>query len=71
MDKGTKRTIKVGTWIGFKSDVEQSAEVVEIKTVEGFTGKRTVYLVKAPASGFEGEYLRKMAFAEIDAEDIF
>lgn len=63
---------RVGTWIRFKSDVEQTAEVVEIKKVQTWTGERTtVYVVKAPPEGFKGEYLRKMAYAEIDERDTF
>lgn len=65
------KTIKVGTWIGFKNDVEQSAKVVEIKEESRAFGRVTIYVVEAPLSGFEGEYLSGLKFAEIYADEIF
>lgn len=66
----TKQTqIKVGDYVSFKSDIEQSAEVVEIKTERRMYGPATVYVVKAPADGFSGHYIGRADFAEIDADD--
>ena len=64
------KEIKVGTWIGFKSDVEQSARVVEIKEERRFSGRVTIYVVEAPLSGFEGEYLSGLKFAEIYSDEL-
>jgi hypothetical protein len=47
---GKLHEVKVGEWVEFKSDIEQSAKVIAINGD---------YLVlEAPADGFEGAYLR-------------
>ena len=62
--------IEIGTHIGFKSDVEQSAEVIEIKRRASWEGGN-IYVVKAPVDGFQGEYLKRSRTAEIYEDEIF
>ncbi len=45
------KTVRVGDWIGFKSDIEQEAEVI------GIRGDQIT--VKAPPEGFQGDYIRR------------
>ena len=44
--------VKVGDWVGFKSDIEQSGQIVEIKKT--YMG---VALVLENKHGFQGEYI--------------
>jgi len=44
--------VKVGDWVGFKSDIEQSGQVVEIKS--SYMGAS---LVLENKSGFQGGYI--------------
>jgi len=47
------QTVKVGDWVGFKSDIEQSGQIVEIKKTACFG----VSLVLENKSGFHGDYI--------------
>ena len=61
-------TVKIGTHVGFKCDVEQTAEVVEIKwQSNGYCGQRLTFVVKAPPDGFSGNYIGRDDYADIDA----
>ena len=46
------KTVKVGDWVGFKSDVEQSGQIVEIK--KSYMGHS---LVLENKYGFSGDYI--------------
>lgn len=47
------QTVKVGDWVGFKSDIEQSGQIVEIKKTASFG----VSLVLENKTGFSGDYI--------------
>jgi hypothetical protein len=47
-----RQTIKIGDWVGFKSDIEQSGQVVEIKS--SYMGHS---LVLENKNGFHGDYI--------------
>ena len=47
------QTVKVGDWVGFKSDIEQSGQIVEIKKTTCFG----VSLVLENKTGFHGDYI--------------
>jgi hypothetical protein len=44
--------VKVGDWVGFKSDIEQSGQIVDIKT--SYMGAS---LVLENKNGFHGDYI--------------
>lgn len=44
--------VKLGDWVCFKSDIEQSGKIVEIK--QSYTGKA---LVLENLNGFHGDYI--------------
>ena len=46
------QTVKIGDWVGFKSDIEQSGQIVEIK--KSYMGHS---LVLENKSGFHGDYI--------------
>jgi len=46
------QTVKIGDWVGFKSDIEQSGRIVEIK--QSYMGAS---LVLENKSGFHGDYI--------------
>jgi hypothetical protein len=46
------QTVKIGDWVGFKSDIEQSGQIVEIK--QSYMGAS---LVLENKSGFQGGYI--------------
>ena len=46
------QTVKIGDWVGFKSDIEQSGKIVEIKKT--YAG---VALVLENKHGFSGDYI--------------
>jgi hypothetical protein len=46
------QTVKVGDWVGFKSDIEQSGQIVEIK--KSYMGHSLVLKNK---NGFSGGYI--------------
>ena len=46
------KTVKVGDWVGFKSDIEQSGQIVEIK--KSYMGHS---LVLENRHGFQGDYI--------------
>ena len=63
---------KVGDWVSFKCDVEQSAQVIEVKKVPDprrFGRPRIVYVVAAPLDGFSGHYIGRYDTHEVDADD--
>jgi len=56
--------IKVGDWVGFKCDIEQSGQVKEIRS----DSRGTMFLL-ANDNGFHGEYIRGMKTTEEAATD--
>jgi hypothetical protein len=46
------QTVKVGDWVGFKADIEQSGQIIEIK--QTYAGAS---LVLENKSGFHGDYI--------------
>ena len=64
---GETVTTKIGDYISFKSDIEQSARVVEI-TSDRWTDN-PVFIVEAPADGFSGHYIGREDFAEVNGAD--
>ena len=46
------QTVNIGDWVGFKSDIEQSGKIVEIKKT--YAG---VALVLENKHGFSGDYI--------------
>jgi hypothetical protein len=46
------QTVKIGDWVGFKADIEQSGQIVEIKS--SYMGES---LVLENKSGFHGDYI--------------
>ena len=46
------QTVKVGDWVGFKSDIEQSGQIVDIK--KSYMGHS---LVLENKHGFHGDYI--------------
>jgi hypothetical protein len=46
------QTVKIGDWVGFKSDIEQSGQIVEIK--QTYAGAS---LTLENKSGFSGDYI--------------
>ncbi len=65
---GMTTTIKVGDHVGFKSDVEQSAEVVSI---ESYGIGNAKIIVKAPPDGFSGHYIGRCDRTELFGSDIW
>jgi hypothetical protein len=60
--------VKIGDWVGFKSDYEQSGEIVAIKKVDrGWSVGWQLTLRNE--HGFGGEYLRYATECVMDAED--
>ena len=47
--------VKVGDWVGFKSDIEQSGKVVAINRAGGY--RSGVELTLENESGFSGDYI--------------
>jgi hypothetical protein len=58
------KTVKVGEWVGFKSDIEQSGKIVAIKR-----GTRGPVLVLENPNGFDGGYIGGQRTTEVDAAD--
>ena len=46
------QTVNIGDWVGFKSDIEQSGKIVDIKS--SYMG---VSLILENTSGFSGDYI--------------
>jgi hypothetical protein len=63
----TKKEIKVGDFVGFKYDVEQSGKVEKIKT--DWTGEKT-YLVRAKEGGYVTDQIRG-ELVELREEDLW
>ncbi len=65
-------TVKVGDHVGFKSDVEQSAEVTGFRRVNTVSGRQTwEIIVKAPADGFQGAYISGCRTTTVELDQIF
>ena len=69
---------KVGDRIGFKADVEQYARIVKVEVRKSwYIGLKSdveqeqcvVYTVKAPPEGFQGDYIGRADFHEVDHDD--
>ena len=60
-------TCKVGDWVGFKSDYEQSGEIIAIDRGTYWPYTRTYVLENL--NGFGGEYLRYATRTSVRAED--
>ena len=65
MTSAEANAVKVGDSIGFKCDVEQYAEVVQINT----TTYGLTFTVKAPPDGFSGSYVARSDFVDVRADD--
>lgn len=61
------KEVAVGDWVGFKSDIEQSGRIVEIKPSR--TLGRHMILVLENKSGFNGEYIGGNTITEVFASD--
>jgi hypothetical protein len=55
MTKVEGQKVRVGDYVSFKCDIEQSAKIKKIHTCSS-VGK--ILILKAPAGGFQGEYIR-------------
>ena len=55
--------VKVGDWVCFKSDIEQSGKIVQIKKGFGDT------LVLENANGFQGDYIGGDTRTQVSARD--
>ena len=65
--KEVAATLKVGDHIGFKSDVEQCAEITKInRSRDGLS-----FTVKAPPDGFSGSYIGRCDFYEVYEGDLW
>ena len=59
--------VKVGDWVGFKSDIEQSGKVTRIKRASGYcTG---VVLTLENDSGFDGDYIGGQTSTTVSSRD--
>lgn len=58
----TKKQLKIGQWVGFKSDYEQYGEIVSIK------GN---WLVLKNENGFGDEYLRYAKTASVHVDQVW
>jgi hypothetical protein len=58
------QTVKVGDWVCFKSDIEQSGQIVEIKS--SYMGK---VLVLENKNGFHGDYIGGDTITTEEASD--
>jgi len=58
------KTVKVGDWVGFKSDVEQLGQIIEIKS--SYMGQA---LVLENKSGFHGDYIGGQTITTEQARD--
>lgn len=65
---GNDVEVKVGDWVGFKCDIEQSGQIIEIKTRNNWYGDRSIVFVLENKEGFRGEYIRGAKQTEEDAE---
>lgn len=59
--------VKVGDWVGFKCDIEQSGEIFKIHVTEH--GTTMLYLTNP--DGFEGEYIGGRTKTIKKAEDCY
>lgn len=50
------RTVKVGEWVGFKCDIEQTGKIVDIQhdSLSDYNGPK---LILENEDGFHGEYI--------------
>ena len=60
----SKLNVKVGDWVGFKCDIEQSGKIVEIKS--DWRGRR---FILENENGFDGGYIGGDTRTEVDEED--
>ena len=58
------KTVKVGDWVGFKADVEQCGQIIEIKS--SYMGH---VLVLENKSGFHGDYIGGSTITTEQARD--
>ena len=58
------KTVKVGDWVGFKADVEQLGQIIEIKS--SYMGQA---LVLENKSGFHGDYIGGQTITTEQARD--
>lgn len=55
--------VKVGDWVSFKSDIEQSGKIIKIKPGFGDT------LVLENLNGFQGDYIGGETVTQVSARD--
>jgi hypothetical protein len=58
------QTVTIGDWVGFKADIEQSGQIVDIKST--YMGKA---LVLENKSGFHGGYIGGQTITTEEARD--
>jgi hypothetical protein len=61
------KTVKVGDWVGFKCDIEQSGRILEIRAGDKWRGPEL--LLAPPEGGFDGDYIKLSDRHLIDASD--
>jgi hypothetical protein len=58
------QTVSIGDWVGFKADIEQSGQIVEIKS--SYMGQA---LVLENKGGFHGDYIGGETITTQEASD--
>lgn len=62
---------KVGDWVAFKSDIEQTAQIVKIRHQRNWAGIACTVLVVENLNGLKGEYLAGQTQTTLDLDEIF
>jgi hypothetical protein len=57
------KVVKIGDWVGFKSDIEQGGRIVKISHT-----KYGTYLTLKNENGFSGEYIGGQTITEEEAD---
>ena len=58
------QTVTIGDWVGFKADIEQSGQIIDIKST--YMGQA---LVLENKSGFHGDYIGGETITTQEARD--
>ena len=58
------QTVTIGDWVGFKADIEQSGQIIDIKS--GYMGES---LVLENKGGFHGGYIGGQTITTEEARD--
>jgi len=71
-DEDRVMDIKIGDYISFKCDIEQSAKVVRVVRDKDYLGRPEVsYIVEAPLDGFSGHYIGRDDFHTVSHRDVW